>query len=318
MNMTRFRKTQGFTLIELMITLVLSLMITYSIAQVLISSNHSSVSSDGISQSQETGRFVMSYLANNIRQSGLDSVPSDDGDDDISIPAFIDCTTFSTLAANQCIGESNTDNADDPNVADTELTIHSAGSHGDRLAVAWVPPVPVNAAGVEVPALFATNVRDCTGRAVYVKGDIILNVFWVQSDPNNPDPLPSPPDLDNPTMNNLVCQAYKFNGGIATEPSDVIPIANGIESMQILYGESLNPLPIDTQDRNVNQYVTGAAVTNWNRVYAVRIAILTRSLIAITSQTAVRNYVLLDAQPYVMNDAVSRQVFTTTFVINNI
>jgi len=304
MNMTRFRKNQGFTLIELMVTLVLSLMITYSIAQVLISSNHSSTSSDGISQSQETGRFVMSYLANNIRQSGLDSLPNGD----ISIPPFIDCTTFS-LAANQCIGESN--------AAETELTIHSAGSHGDRLAVAWVPPVPVNAAGVEVPALFATNVRDCTGRAIYVKGDTILNVFWVQSDPNNPDPLPNPPDLDNPTMNNLVCQAYKFNGGIATDPSDILPIANGIESMQILYGESLNPLPIDTQERNVNQYVTGAAVTNWNRVYAVRIAILTRSLIAITGQTAIRNYVLLDAQPYIMNDAVSRQVFTTTFVINN-
>lgn len=307
MNMRTSKKIHGFTLIELMITLVLSLIITYAIAQILMSSNRSSVTSDGMSQSQETGRFVMSYLANNIRQAGLDSIP----DRKISTPVFIDCATFPSLAADQCIGESNTDNT--PTVADTELTIYAEGSHGDRLAIAWVPPVPLDAAGEPAPALFATDVRDCTGRNGYAVGDTILNVFWVQSDPNNPNP----PDPDNPpSMNNLVCQAYTFNDGIATDQSGVNAIANGVESMHILYGESLNPLPSD-KDRNVNQYVAGNSVTDWSRVYAVRIAILTRSLISTTAESTTRNYVLLDAQPYVMNDAVNRQVFTTTFVINN-
>jgi type IV pilus assembly protein PilW len=312
MNITRPNKTSGFTLVEIMITLVLSLIITYALAQVLISSNRSSVASDGMSQSQETGRFVMSYLANNIRQAGLDSVP----DGDISTPAFIDCVTYPGLGANQCIGESNTNNT--PTVADTELTIHAIGSHGDRLAIAWVPPVPLDAAGEPDPALFAPNIRDCTGRNNYAIGDTILNVFWVQSDPNNPNPLPNPPDPDNPSMNNLVCQAYTFNGGVATNPSAVNAIANGVESMHILYGESAPVPPVpDTDERNVTQYVTGTAVTDWNRVYAVRIAILTRSLIATTNEITTRNHILLDSQPYVMNDAVSRQVFTTTFVINN-
>jgi hypothetical protein len=252
----------------------------------------------------------MSYLANNIRQAGLDSIP----DGAISTPAFIDCATFPGLAANQCIGESNTDNT--PTVADTELTIHSVGSHGDRLAIAWVPPIPLDAAGDPAPALFATNVRDCTGRNGYAVGDTILNVFWVQPDQNNPDPLPNPPDPDNPSMNNLVCQAYTFNGGVADDESAVNAIANGVESMHILYGESRNLLP-DTQERNVNQYVTATAVNDWNSVYAVRIAILTRSLIATTNEITTRNHVLLDSQPYVMTDAVNRQVFTTTFVINN-
>jgi type IV pilus assembly protein PilW len=65
--------SKAFTLVELMVTLVLSLMITYAIAQVLISSNRTSVASDGMSQSQETGRFVMSYLASHIRGAGLNS-----------------------------------------------------------------------------------------------------------------------------------------------------------------------------------------------------------------------------------------------------
>lgn len=293
-----------------MITLVLSLMITYAISQVLISSNRTSVTSDGVSQSQETGRFVMSYLAKEIRQAGLDSITNTN----INTPTFIDCAAFPALAATQCIAESNTNNT--ATVADTELTINSLGTHGDRLAIAWVPPVPLDAAGDPDPTLFATNVRDCTGRAGYAEGDTILNVFWVQPDPNNDIPLPNPPDPDNPAMNNLVCQAYTFNGGAATNQSAVNAIANGIEAMHLLYGESLNPLP-DSGERNVNQYVIATDVADWNRVYAVRIAILTRSLISTTNQSITRNHVLLDAQPYVMTDAVSRQVFSTTFVINN-
>ena len=310
MNTNNPNKIQGFTLIELMITLVLSLMITYAISQVLISSNRTSVTSDGVSQSQETGRFVMSYLAKEIRQAGLDSITNTN----INTPTFIDCAAFPALVATQCIAESNTNNT--ATVADTELTINSLGTHGDRLAIAWVPPVPLDAAGDPDPTLFATDVRDCTGRAGYAEGDTILNVFWVQPDPNNDVPLPNPPDPDNPAMNNLVCQAYTFNGGATTNQSAVNAIANGIEAMQILYGESLNPLP-DSGERNVNQYVIASDVTDWNRVYAARIAILTRSLISTTNQSITRNYVLLDAQPYVMTDAVSRQVFSTTFVINN-
>lgn len=313
MNINTLKKAKGFTLIEIMITLVLSLMITYAIAQVLISSNRTSVTSDGASQSQETGRFVMSYLAKHIRQAGLDSISNPS----VFTPAFIDCATFNALTAatiRGCIEERETNNI--ANIADTELTINNAGTHGDRLAIAWVPPVPLNAAGNPDPALFAIEVRDCTGRNGYNEDDVILNVFWVEPDANNPSPLPNPPDPDNPAMNNLVCQAYTFNGGVATNQSDVNAIANGVEAMHVIYGEAITPIANST-DRNVNQYVNADDVTDWNNVFAARVSILTRSMVATTNEILTRRYVLLDSQPYVMTDAVSRQVFTTTFAINN-
>lgn len=313
MNITISNKAKGFTLIEIMITLVLSLMITYAIAQVLISSNRTSVTSDGASQSQETGRFVMSYLAKHIRQAGLDSLT----DQSIFTPAFIDCTTFNALnpaSVQGCIEERDTNN--EPGIADTELTINSLGTHGDRLAIAWVPPAPLNAAGDPDPALINTEVRDCTGRNGYNENEVILNVFWVEPDGNNPSPLPNPPDPDNPAMNNLVCQAFTFNNGVATNPSTVNAIANGVEAMHVIYGEARTPL-VNSSDRNVNQYVNADDVTDWNNVFAARVSIMTRSLISTTNEVFTRNYVLLDSQPYVMTDAVSRQVFTSTFVINN-
>lgn len=296
-NFTR-SLNQGFSLIELMITLVLSLLITYAIAQVLISSNRSSVTTDGISQSQETGRFVMSYLANQVRQAGLNSITNENR----VTPAFINCTNpaykdlVSIARPGVAAGEVACGN--DSTSGDTQATIYNAGTHGDRLAVAWVPPLPAGGAGL---------ITDCSGADGYAEDDIIINVFWVAPDGNG--------------MNSLMCQGHTFDGTTITRSTPIAAIANGVESMHILYGEAIGPLN-DAKERNVGKYVsadTSAAggVTNWDQVYAIKVSILTRSITAVTNANALRRYVLLDAAPYLMTDAISRQVFNSSFVISN-
>ena len=285
-----------------MITLLLSLMVTYAIAQVLISSNRTSVTSDGMSQSQETGRFVMSYLANYIREGGLDSVD----DTSRSTGAFISCSDFPDLSDNlACITESGG--------GENQDSIQGDGIHGDRLAIARTAP--------------ADNLVDCTGSTgyipyepagttqlkSYVKDDFILNTFWVEFD-------------DNTNLSSLMCQGFLLNGTDVTGSSTQQAIANGVEAMQLLYGEANGPLPV-TQNSNVSRYVPAASiptaptandVQNWDQVYAVKVSIMTRSLTETTNSDSLRRYVLGNAAPYNMTDEVSRQVFTTTFVINNL
>jgi len=302
--------SKGFTLVELMITLVLSLMITYGIAQVLISSNRTSVTSDGMSQSQETGRFVMSYLANQVRQAGLDSI----GNKNSTTTTFMNCTDFPALnnaiAGNVCIIEGTGAGAG----GETQATIKAANiTHGDRLSIAWIPP--------------ANNLVDCSGSTGhrplaapstdplidYVADNIILNTFWVEYDATS-------------QMNSLMCQGFLFNGTDVIGSSPAQAIANGVEAMQILYGQGTTPRNA-AGDRNINQYVPAAIdpaaivdareVRDWDRVYAVKISIMTRSITEVTNSDTLRTYVMADAAPYQMTDAVSRQVFTTTFVINN-
>lgn len=300
---------RGFTLVELMITLVLSLMITYAIAQVLISSNRSSVTTDGMSQSQETGRFVMSYLANQVRQSGLDSITNDSR----ITQTFINCSNpaFAGLisvagdggAAAGEVACTNNGAPFDPNFQDTQATIYGARTHGDRLAVAWIPPVPLDGGGVPDPDL----ILDCTGVNGYLADDIVLNVFWIAPDGNG--------------MNSLMCQGHTFDGAAITRSNPVQAIANGVESMHLLYGEGVAALP-SSGERNVGKYVSAAAagaggVTDWDRVYSIKVSILTRSITDVTNSSALRRYVLLDSEPYLMTDAISRQVFTTSFVISN-
>jgi type IV pilus assembly protein PilW len=297
-----FSRFQGFTLIELMITLVLSLIITYAIAQVLMSSNRSSVTTDGMSQSQETGRFIMSYMANQIRQSGLDSITNDN----ITTPTFISCSdpAFSALVSVASPGVAAGEIActNDSAAGETQADIYNPGTHGDRLAIAWIPPVPL-VGGIGDPSL----IQDCSGAGGYAEDEIVLNVFWVAPDGNG--------------MNSLMCQGHAFNGTAIIRSNQVQAIANGVEAMHLLYGEAINPLDI-RNERDVGKYVSADAsanggVTNWDRVYAIKVAILTRSITAVTNSSALRRYVLLDATPYSMTDAISRQVFTSTFVINN-
>jgi type IV pilus assembly protein PilW len=293
--MNNINQTRGFSLVELMITLALSLTITYAIAQVLISSNRTSVTSDGISQSQETGRFVMSFLANEIRHAGLDTTDDTDTDPVISCNEYPALMNFNNIVGNhQC-------------TFDSTLGADPAVNTGDRLAIAWAPPTPLDAAGDPQPDL----IRDCTGAGGYDSGDTVLNVFWVASDVTS-------------GMNSLFCQGHTFKEGAIVLPSNPQQtIANGVDAMHILYGEAIQPLP-DADSRNVARYTHagtpgsgGVALANWDQVYAVKVSILTRSLSDVTNAVATRRYVLLDAAPYIITDAVNRQVFNTTFAINN-
>jgi type IV pilus assembly protein PilW len=298
----KYRLNKGFTLVELMITLVLSLTITYAIAQVLISSNRTSVTSDGMSQSQETGRFVIQYLANHIREAGLDS--SNPNGNSRSTDAFISCSEFPALVddANACIAENGG--------GEDENSIQDARIHGDRIAIARIVP--------------AGSLADCTGSTVYLptgaaatvpyaEDDLMINAFWVAFDNTN-------------NLSNLMCQGFLFDGVDVVGSSPAQAIANGVEAMHILYGEATSALTPPQNLRNINRYVAAPAnpaaptaneVQNWSRVYAVKISVMTRSITDVTNSNILRRYVLANAAPYDMTDSVSRQVFTTTIVINN-
>lgn len=274
------KNQQGFSLIELMITLVLSLLLTFGIAQVLISSNQSSSGSDGVSQAQETARFVMSYLGNQIRQSGLDSLL----DDSINAQAVIGCDIPALNAVNACSFENNA------GATEANITVAAGALSGDRVAISWVPPAGVT--------------TDCTGTTIvgHVADTIIVNVFWVSFD------LAA-------NSNSLFCQGHLFDGTNIIATGAAQAIANGVEALQVLYGEATSPL-VNTE-RNVSHYINADQVVDWERVYAIKIAVMTRSISDVTDNISRKQYVMLDAGLYDFNDAANRQVFVSTFAISN-
>jgi len=314
--MKTYHYEQGFTLVELMITLVLSLVITYGIAQVLISSNQSSSSSDGLSEAQETARFVMSSLGSQIRASGANSIT----DNSIKTQAVMGCDIPALNAINACSAD-NSIGATEANITIAPANVGNrdlVAMSGDRLALAWVPPTALNypaLPGEPIIPVFPAITTDCTGATLagFAANTTIINVFWVSIDPQTitADPLTS--------RNSLFCQGYLFNTTTQTLiglPGTPQVIANGVEALQVLYGEATDPLPLNGS-RNVSRYVNANEVADWTDIYAVKVAIMTRSISDVTNSTSNKQYIMLDAGLYSFTDTVNRQVFSSTFAFSN-
>jgi type IV pilus assembly protein PilW len=301
--MNTHNKQKGFTLVEIMIALVLSLLVTYGIAQVLITTNQSSSSSDGVSQAQETARFVMSFFGRQVRTAGTNSIDNDA----ITTVAAVGCNGGNLLAERACSMESNA------GATEANITTAPGVTSGDRFAIVSIPPAvdfqyPTPPGTPAIPA-FNRNNTDCTGATPtgFTNNSRILNVFWVERDPAT-------------NTNSLFCQGYLFDGtNVDTTPTSGTAgrqvIANGVEAMHVLYGEADTPSTDGT--RNVSMYVTADQVADWNNVYAIKIAVMTRSISDITNIVTTKQYVMLDSGLYSFNDAVNRQVFSSTFSINN-
>ena len=60
-----------------------------------------------------------------------------------------------------------------------------------------------------------------------------------------------------------------------------------------------------------------AAMVEWSRVYAVKVALLTRAPDTTSGGAVSRGYTLLDATPYRFNDQYTRQVFSSTIARAN-
>lgn len=88
-------------------------------------------------------------------------------------------------------------------------------------------------------------------------------------------------------------------------------LAEGVENMQILYGEDIDG------DGTANSYVGAGNVVDWNAVASVRIALListNRSVGATDNNT----YTLLNTPPVgPIGDNVLRRVFTRTILLRN-
>jgi len=91
-------------------------------------------------------------------------------------------------------------------------------------------------------------------------------------------------------------------------PEELIP---GVERMELQYG-------VDTDgDAIVNEYDDADAVTNWSNVVSVRVAILVRSTQANSRDLDQKKYTLLNQVVPAFKDHYQRSVYTTTITLRN-
>jgi len=85
--------------------------------------------------------------------------------------------------------------------------------------------------------------------------------------------------------------------------------------MHALFGQSDSQPEGDTL--NVSTYYNASQVTDWNNVYAVRVALLTEASSSSASGANDQTYLLLDSKTYKYDDQTLRQIFSTTIALAN-
>ena len=275
-------KQQGLTLVELMISMTLSLVVVFAVGSILISSNQAASVSDTLADSQESGRFAVDYINRQLLKTGYD-------------PEDTDLVAFGGL----CV-----------DAADTVCIRDNDSGTGDRIAIRRVAEVEEDpATGVISPKANATT---CYGSALLdadgnniTSNVTVTDVYWVE--------------VDDDGLSNLRCQSFDEDGTVRANPGDNFgnsqALAAGVLTMHVLYGQS-NVAPTNNT-LNVSAYYNANQVTDWSNVYAIRIGFLTQALSNTEAQAWEQEYIVMDSLTYEFNDQTARQVFTTTVTLLN-
>ena len=330
------QRNRGFSIIELMVAMVITLILLGGISQIFLSSKKSFTIQNTLGRQQENGRYVIDTIAQDIRRAGywggnaqIDEIEGgtlaqldDDG-------TCVNDNTWGRMLDRRIYGLNNA-NAGYACVPNNGAT--NGFERGDvlvlRYAAAWE-------AGCGVPDCLTTPVFEAN--RIYLRSSLFEGRIFQGSEANDPandfdfDITTPPTGLER--VAELVAHAYYIGDSGQTCEGVSVPslfrttlnnnglpqpeeIAYGVENLQVRYG-------IDTDnDESVNQYVDAAGVADWGQVIAVKIWVLTRAECPETGFTASQTYTMGDVvyDPTGTDAAANgfrRQLYQMTIMLRN-
>ncbi len=324
------RRQHGVTLVELMVALALGLLITVAMLKVYVDASRMYRFNEGLARVQENGRFALEFIRRDARVAGFWGCYSE-------APLTDQISTTSDAWINVDAGHITGTNDDGLNSADS-ITFRSATGSGtlvnttmtaasDSVSVNSVATITSGMAALisdcdngdifQVTGISGTSLAHAVGAntntsanlsKAYASGSLVYQAqqttFCIAdgADPSQP----SLRRLTNPTSGQ-------------TCASDGLELLEGVENMQILYGEDTDAdIEGANGDGTANRYVPiGTASLDIDRVVSVRLSLLARSL---------NNNLTTEPSPYTFNgtavtpgatDKYLRKVFTTTITLRN-
>ncbi len=324
-----FQRQRGLSLVELMVAMALSLLLMLGVIQIFLSSKQTYSTNSALSRVQESGRFAMGFLTQDIRNTGykgqcigdplvhgtIDKLwrldePMQGWDDIKKAPAHLPDTPAGTpLAGTDAIlvkfaaGPAGVDAASANTATDNTINLGANTSGVSQGAITLIS----DALGCDLfrntAATDATSVAKAAG------------VNWSHDYTSETELLP----LQNATYfirannggpNSLVRQRL---GVVSGAPAwlTVEELVDGVQDMQIRYG-------VAGPNRQVTDYLTAAEVESsnkWDSVAAVQIDLLVVS--AETNVVPENQVISFNGADMTIANRRLAQVFSTTIGIRN-
>lgn len=319
---------RGLTLIEVMIAITISLVLLVGVMQIFTGSRQTYRVQDNMARLQENGRFAMSFLSKDIRMAdhwgcmknpanlvnnltgggGMGAVAglagTDGATDTITlataVPSGIIVTTQMPNSSANIFSNSNA------GLVNGGIVIVSNCSNGDIFQITQLPAgggIQHNSGSGTPGNTFNNPSPTCPGSANCLSGDYgpgaeIMDTQMVTY------------SVAADGTNNGLLTLYRSTTGIGVAANAAQPLVEGVENMQILYGEDLNG------DRSADRYVPAStAGLVMNNVVSVRLSLLlvtAEDNLAITPQTYTFNGATVTAA-----DRRLRRVFSSTIQLRN-
>ncbi len=322
----------GMSLVELMIALVIGLLILMGVLTVYLSGARTAATTEALSRVQESGRFGIFFLSRDIRQAGFKSACQgevnnllDEGsaayDDtlfDLNDPIVGWDDSAGTLAATL------------PEYVRGDVLMLKSASTVPGVTAKNVTQVTAAEISLDGPSGIEAGtimfIGDSQGCDLFQKGHN-ANASSIQrpasGTPGNKNPNTEWSHAYDDSMQIFLFQstAYYIGNGIDGQPAlrrasfntgaavDE-ELVNGIEDMQLLYGEDTDG------NQTADRYVAAGAVADWDDVVAVQVNLLASSL----STNVIDEVQALPAPWDALadpGDGRLRRVFTTNVGIRN-
>jgi len=323
MYMFDIRKQTGFTLVEIMITMLLSLVLGIAIVTVFVNNSHSFNQDDNVLRMQDDARYALQQIAFDLSMAGhyAELLSPANVVQDVSLAIGTDCgpaavNNWSYLTSQPATGASLSLVSTD-NVTSAQVVANHSCFDGGEVAPGTDVVSIKRVAGAE-----ATVFRN---GGIYLRTNGTVGLLYrspMVGAPAIPIALPRTEWEYRP--------AIYYIRQFANAPGDNIPtlcrkvlagagpsmatecIATGIEDLQIEYG-------VDTSsDGNPNTYVSAPTLAELQTVVSARIFLLARTTDIDTRHTNQKTISLSNAPDYTPADSFHRRVFSTTVAIQNI
>jgi type IV pilus assembly protein PilW len=246
---------RGFSLIELMVALVISLLVLVATVSFYLMTRSTYTTIDDSSNLEERGQFALGVITRALRQTAF-SPPNTSGGGMIQLaqsdPPMISgvdgCDNPADVESlSQTVTASCKNTMVDKNNDALEVRFFGAGTAAN-------PTVPDN------------SMVDCSGQGVASPTSIDLaasqrglSIFFVQTDSTGPY---------------LACKfRQRDSTGAATSTFATQQLVPGVESLQFLYGVSVDGDAVP----DVFKRATDMSTTDWQNVYAVKVALVVRA-----------------------------------------
>lgn len=238
---------RGLTMVELLVSLVLSSLITLAAVALYTVAGSSHRTVDAAQELQDSGRFALEVIGQAVRQAGYQNYAQRDGSGNENTRRFAPAS-YPTVR-----GFNNARVASPGNIDDDGATNNGGYNSSDTLALRFHGSSQLNDASKPDGSMI-----DCQGIAQNYPAnadDVALSLFWVKTDSSG-EPALQCISRGNPA------------GAILTRNTQ--PIAKGVETFQVMYG-------LDTDGDSVpEKWVSGHNVADWKQVASVRAGFVIR------------------------------------------